>query len=109
MITFIFSQQPEQNPSPSKLILLQIGHRFGKRRFNIDLYTKLHKYPHMLYYLKKKYVLFIDESGKSKLGDTGDKFLLSSVIIEKSLHEALSSFMISLKRKNNISTLKKIL
>lgn len=38
---------------------------------------------------KKKYVLFIDESGKSKLGDIGDKFLLSSVIIEKSLHEAL--------------------
>ena len=53
---------------------------------------------------KKKYVLFIDESGKSKLGDVGDKFLLSSVIIEKNLHEALSGFMISLKRKNNIPT-----
>lgn len=51
---------------------------------------------------KKQYILFIDESGKSKLSDIGDRFLLSAVIIERDLHYALSSFMISLKCKNNI-------
>jgi hypothetical protein len=51
---------------------------------------------------KNQYILFIDESGKSKLSDTGDRFLLSGVIIEKGLHHALSDFMISLKSKNNI-------
>ncbi|MFA5072221.1 MAG: hypothetical protein WC511_07795 [Candidatus Pacearchaeota archaeon] len=49
-----------------------------------------------------QYILFIDESGKSKLSDIGDNFLLSAVIIEKNLHFALSSFMISLKEKNHI-------
>lgn len=51
---------------------------------------------------KNQYILFIDESGKSKLSDTGDRFLLSGVVIEKSLHRALSDFMLSLKSKNNI-------
>ena len=51
---------------------------------------------------KNQYILFIDESGKSKLSDTCDRFLLSGVIIEKGLHNALSDFMISLKSKNKI-------
>ena len=51
---------------------------------------------------KNQYILFIDESGKSKLSDIGDRFLLSGVIIEKGLHHALSDFMVSLKSKNNI-------
>ena len=50
----------------------------------------------------KKYYLFIDESGKSKLSDGGDRFLLTGVIIEKELHDALSGVMLSLKHKNNI-------
>jgi ERCC4-related helicase len=53
---------------------------------------------------KKKYTLFIDESGKSKLSDQGDRFLLSGVIIENDLHQALSNLMLSLKNKNNIPT-----
>jgi hypothetical protein len=51
---------------------------------------------------KNQYILFIDESGKSKLSDIGDRFLLSGVIIEKGLHRSLSDFMLSLKSKNNI-------
>lgn len=31
-----------------------------KKYVDIDLYTKLYKYPHMLYYLKKKYIKFIE-------------------------------------------------
>lgn len=46
----------------------------------------------------------MDESGKSKLSDSGDRFLLSAVIIEKDLNSALSNFMVSLKSKNNIPT-----
>lgn len=49
------------------------------------------------------YVLFIDESGKSKFSDPGSHFLLSGLIIDKDLHTALSSYMISLKEKSKIS------
>ncbi len=49
------------------------------------------------------YILFIDESGKSKLSDDDGYFLLSAVIINKDLHSALSSYMISLKEKSGIS------
>lgn len=52
--------------------------------------------------ISNNYILFIDESGKSKLSDTDDKFLLSAVIIEKDLHFSLSNFLVSLKRKNGI-------
>ena len=31
-----------------------------KKYVDTDLQTKLHKYPHMLYYLKKKYIKFIE-------------------------------------------------
>jgi len=48
------------------------------------------------------YILFIDESGKSKLSDIGDNFLLCGLIIDKDLHAALSSYMISLKEKFGI-------
>lgn len=51
---------------------------------------------------KNQYILFIDESGKSKISDIGDKFLLSGVIIEKELHNSLSNFIVSLKCKNDI-------
>lgn len=50
------------------------------------------------------YILFIDESGKSKLSDQGDHFLLCGLIINKDLHSALSSYMVSLKEKSGIPT-----
>jgi len=50
------------------------------------------------------YILFIDESGKSKFSDIGDHFLLCGLIINKDLHSALSSYMISLKEKSDIPT-----
>lgn len=49
------------------------------------------------------YTLFLDESGKSKLFDIGNAFLLCGVVIDKDLHTALSSYMISLKNKSGIS------
>ena len=49
-----------------------------------------------------EYILFIDESGKSSFSDIGDTFLLSAVIINKDLHSALSSYMVSLKEKAGI-------
>jgi hypothetical protein len=53
----------------------------------------------------ENYTLYIDESGKSKLSDeTGRYFLLSGVIIDNNLHEALSAYMVSLKEKCNIPT-----
>lgn len=49
------------------------------------------------------YILFIDESGKSKLSDdTGRYFLLSGVIIDSNLHQALSNYIVSLKNKCGI-------
>ncbi len=48
------------------------------------------------------YILFIDESGKSKFSDQGDHFLLCGLIINKDLHSALSSYMVSLKEKSDI-------
>ncbi|MEK6877026.1 MAG: DUF3800 domain-containing protein [Thermoproteota archaeon] len=48
------------------------------------------------------YILFIDESGKSTLTDAERYFLLSGLIINKDLHTALSSYMISLKNKSDI-------
>jgi len=48
------------------------------------------------------YLLFIDESGTSGFSDGGEHFLLSGLIINKDLHIALSSYMISLKEKSNI-------
>lgn len=49
------------------------------------------------------YILFIDESGKSKLSDdTGRFFLLSGIIIDSNLHQALSNYIISLKNKCGI-------
>lgn len=51
-----------------------------------------------------KYILFIDESGKSKFSDQGSYFLLCGIIIERELHQALSTFMISLKQKTKIPT-----
>ena len=50
----------------------------------------------------ENYILFIDESGKSKLSDDGEHFLLSCIIIQKDLHAALSSYMVSLKERSNI-------
>lgn len=49
------------------------------------------------------YILFIDESGKSKLSDVGDHFLLTGIIIDKDLNSALSHYMLSLKEKSGIS------
>ena len=57
---------------------------------------------------KQGYVLFIDESGKSKLSDVGDHFLLCGLIINKDLHAALSSYMVSLKEKSGIPTTENI-
>lgn len=51
-----------------------------------------------------RYILFIDESGKSKLSDEGDYILLCGLIINKDLHTAVSNYMISLKRNSDIST-----
>lgn len=51
---------------------------------------------------KETYILFIDESGKSKLTDDGDVFYLTGLIINKNLHTALSSYMLSLKHKSMI-------
>ena len=51
-----------------------------------------------------KYILFIDESGHSALSDRGRFFLLSGLIINKDLHTALSSYMVSLKEKSKIPT-----
>ena len=50
------------------------------------------------------YVLFIDESGKSKLSDDHNDFLLSGLVIDRDLHSALSSYMVSLKEKSGIPT-----
>ena len=52
----------------------------------------------------ENYVLFIDESGKSKFSDQGEHFLLCCIIINKDLHSALSSYMTSLKEKSGIPT-----
>ncbi len=49
------------------------------------------------------YILFLDESGKSKLSDPGNAFLLCGVVIDRDLHTALSSYMVSLKNKSGIS------
>ncbi|OYV83222.1 MAG: hypothetical protein B7W96_00265 [Parcubacteria group bacterium 37-58-5] len=57
---------------------------------------------------QQNYILFIDESGKSKLSDDHDDFLLSGLIIDKDLHSALSSYMISLKEKSSIPTTENI-
>ena len=51
---------------------------------------------------KENYILFIDESGKSKLSDSGDYFLLTGLIIHRDLHAALSHYMLSLKEKSGI-------
>ncbi len=52
----------------------------------------------------ENYILFIDESGKSKLSDLGDHFLLAGIIINKDLNSALSHYMLSLKEKSGISS-----
>lgn len=54
----------------------------------------------------QNYILFIDESGKSKLSDTtgNGRFILSGVIMDKNLHLALSDYMISMKEKHALST-----
>ncbi|MBU1256730.1 hypothetical protein KKA49_03525, partial [Patescibacteria group bacterium] len=57
---------------------------------------------------KETYVLFFDESGKSKIVDIGNHFLLCGLVINKDLHMALSSYMISLKNKSGISVSKNI-
>ncbi len=58
---------------------------------------------------ENNYILFIDESGKSKLSDeTGRYFLLSGVIIDSNLHHALSAYMLSLKEKSGISSTENI-
>lgn len=49
------------------------------------------------------YILFLDESGKSKLSDPSDSFLLCGIVIDQDLHFALSNYMVSLKGKSNIS------
>lgn len=49
-------------------------------------------------------MLFIDESGKSKLSDDHDNFLLTGLVIDRDLHQALSSYMVSLKEKSDIPT-----
>lgn len=50
-----------------------------------------------------EYILFLDESGKTGILDVGpDSFLLSGLILDKDLHSALSSYMLSLKEKFNI-------
>ncbi len=54
-------------------------------------------------YKTEKYILFIDESGKSKLSDQGDIILLCGFVINKDLHTALSSYMVSLKENSKIS------
>lgn len=53
---------------------------------------------------KPNYILFIDESGKSKLSDDHNDFLLTGLIIDAELHAALSNYMISLKEKSAIPT-----
>ncbi len=53
---------------------------------------------------QRNYILFLDESGKSKLSDVGNNFLLCGIVIDKDLHTALSSYMISLKNKSGISS-----
>lgn len=54
------------------------------------------------------YIFFLDESGKSKFSDIGDHFLLCGLIINKNLHTALSSYMVSLKEKSGIPSDKNI-
>ena len=49
-----------------------------------------------------KYLLFIDESGKSRLSDEGEEFLLCGFIIEKEFHDAMNKVMINFKQKYNI-------
>ena len=53
---------------------------------------------------QNNYILFIDESGKSQLSDDHAGFLLSGLILDKDLHAALSSYMVSLKEKSGIPT-----
>jgi hypothetical protein len=53
---------------------------------------------------QRNYILFLDESGKSKLSDIGNDFLLCGVVIDKDLHTVLSSYMVSLKDKSGISS-----
>jgi len=53
---------------------------------------------------RQDYVLFIDESGKSKLSDDHNDFLLSGLVIDRDLHSALSTYMVSLKEKSDIPT-----
>jgi hypothetical protein len=53
---------------------------------------------------QSSYILFIDESGKTRISDDGSHFLLTGLVINKDLHSALSSYMISLKEKSNIPT-----
>lgn len=50
------------------------------------------------------YTLFLDESGKTSFSDdTGEeRFLLCGMILNKTLHEALSHYMITLKEKSGI-------
>lgn len=54
----------------------------------------------------QNYILFVDESGKSKLSDTtgNGRFLLSGVIMDKNLNLAISDYMVSMKEKHGIST-----
>ena len=52
----------------------------------------------------ENYILLIDESGKSKLSDHGEHFLLSCIIINKDLHSALSNYMVSLKERSGVPT-----
>jgi Protein of unknown function (DUF3800) len=53
---------------------------------------------------RSEYTLFLDESGKTSFRDDSDeeRFLICGVIIDKSLHEALSHYMLSLKEKSGI-------
>jgi len=48
--------------------------------------------------------LFIDESGKSKLSDEGDFFILTSFIIDKDLHDSISKIMLNFKKKYSLPT-----
>jgi len=50
------------------------------------------------------HLLFIDESGRSKLSDSGNSLLLTGVVVRADLHDALSSYIVSLKGKSEIPT-----
>ncbi len=58
--------------------------------------------------MSEEYLLCIDESGKSKLSDDGNHFLLCGVVLKKELHDALSLLMVSFKQKHSISILENI-